>query len=266
MKSGVVGKVSRMRAITTFIGLAAVVSLAGCGKKGPLVYPDMLLPGPPQAVLLDQSGEFLRLSFDLPTKDRTGKSLKEELQSVVVLRKSVASGGCSSCLDEYRQMLAIDPANPVPAQRKGNRIVWIDQQTGLGEIYQYRIKIVQRGGEAGSLADTIKAKVQMPPAAPGLEARQEFGGVVVVTVSPKALVDTTELVGYQLYRASYDNINDMEPLGGLTNELRFVDQSVQRGMVYRYAARTFVRQKGDKGLQMESSISNVVEVVIKDDM
>lgn len=252
-----------MRAATISIGLAAVMSLAACGKKGPLIYPDMLLPGPPQAVVLDQSGPFLRLSFDLPTKDRTGKPLKEELESIVVLRKVLDRQSCDSCLDEYRQMLRVDPKHPEPAVRQGDRIVWVDRDTRPdGRRYQYRIKIVQKGGEAGSVVNTIATALHASPQAPGIQAKPIYGGMVQIEISA-TLPDGMALVGYQLYRSGGPDSSGLQPLGGLLRERRYTDQTVQIGSVYRYAARLVVRPIKEKGANLESELSEVVEVAVK---
>lgn len=265
MKSDAVGKVSRTRTAAALLGLAAVVSLAGCGKKGPLIYPDMLLPGPPQAVSLEQSGPFLRLSFDLPTKDRTGKVLKEELESIVVLRKVLDERSCSSCLDAYQQMLRVDPKYPAPATRQGDRISWIDQDTRPnGQRYQYRIKIVQKGGEAGSVVDTIATALHTPPAAPVIQARSVFGGMVQIEFSA-TVPEGMALVGYQLYRSGGPENSSLQPLGGLLRDRRYTDQSVQIGSTYRYAARLVIRPAKVRGANLESELSGVVEVIVKDE-
>lgn len=252
-----------MRAATVCAGLAAVMSLAACGKKGPLIYPDMLLPGPPQAVVLDQSGPYLRLSFDLPTKDRTGKALKEELESIVILRKVLERHDCNSCLDEYQQMLRVDPKLPAPAIRQGDRIIWVDRDTRPdGRRYQYRVKIAQKGGDAGSVVNTIASALHAPPAAPVVQTRPVFGGMVQVEISA-ILPEGMALVGYQLYRSGGPDNSDLQPLGGLLRERRYTDQTVQIGSVYRYAARLVVRPIKEKGANLESELSEAVEVAVK---
>jgi len=53
--------------------LSTVVFLsAGCGKKGPLIYPDMLIAQAPKNITLEQTGSALRISFDMPEKDQSG--------------------------------------------------------------------------------------------------------------------------------------------------------------------------------------------------
>ena len=253
-----------MRLTTAVIALSTLLAVAGCGKKGPLIYPDMLLPAPPQAVVLDQSGPFLRLSFDLPQKDRSGNKLTESLESIVLLRKAVDSQSCGSCPDSYQVMARIDPQNPAPAIRQGSRIVWTDQNVAPGEQrYQYRIKIVQKDGEAGSFVDTIPAAVSVPPAAPVVQARPVFGGMIVVDISSELTTGTT-LVGYQLYRASSGD-TELTPLGGLVHDLPYTDRSVQLDMTYRYAAKQVVRPLSGNGVQLESDLSAIVEVTVTED-
>jgi len=253
-----------MKLTTAAIALFTLLAVAGCGKKGPLVYPDMLLPTPPQAVMLDQSGPFLRISFDLPQKDRSGNKLTESLESIILLRKVVDSQSCGSCLDNYQLMARIDPQHPAPAIRHGSRIVWIDKDVLPGEQrYQYRIKVVQKDGEAGSFADTIPAAVGVPPAAPVVKARPVFGGMIVVDISSE-LPAGTALVGYQIYRAASGD-PELTPLGGLVRDLPYTDQTVQLGMTYRYAATQVVRPLSGNGVQRESDLSAIVEVMAEAD-
>ncbi len=243
------------------MALLTLSMLVGCGKKGPLIYPDLLLPGPPQAVSLEQTGSHLRLAFDLPSKDRSGKALKEPVQSILVYRRVLDQQSCSSCLDTYQTVVRIDPKHPAPAQRQGEHITWIDQdvQPG-GRLYQYRVKTLQPGSEAGAAIDTIPVALQEPPAPPALLARSVFGGIIALELSADA-PHGTSVVGYRLYRSTGAE-TALQPLG-LSYNGHYEDQSVQQGISYRYAARSVVRHTAT-GVLLESNLSPAVPAIARD--
>ena len=67
------------------VAASAAMLMTGCGKKGPLIYPDMLIAQPPQQLKVEQSGAVLRLSFNLPDKDRSGRKL-EDVEAILLGR------------------------------------------------------------------------------------------------------------------------------------------------------------------------------------
>lgn len=250
-----------MRATVAVIALSTLSMLSGCGKKGPLIYPDLLLSAPPQAVSLEQTGSHLRLAFDLPSRDRSGRALKEPVQSILVYRKVLDRQSCSSCLDSYQTVLSIDPKHPAPAQRQGARITWVDHNVRPGgQLYQYRVKVAEPGSEAGAAVDTVPVAIQEPPATPALLARPVFGGIIALELSAD-IPHGTSLVGYRLYRSTASE-SDMQPLG-LSYNGRYEDQNVERGISYRYAARLVVRHAAS-GMLLESDLSPAVAVVAQD--
>jgi predicted small lipoprotein YifL len=240
--------------------MAALLVASGCGKKGPMLYPDVLIAQPPQQVTIEQSGATLRLSFDLPTKDLAGRKL-EDLEAVQIARRVYQNNDCVSCQDQFIDLLKIDLALPAPAQRMGNRIVWVDSDIRSGERYQYRLKMVQKGGVAGGVATSPMAKIQPLPPVPVVKAHAVFGGLIVVVLEGKPPLDTS-LAGYRLYRA--DGKAPAQPLAVLAaGTSRYEDQAVQHGVVYRYGARMLVKR--EDGVVAESESSELVSISVVDD-
>lgn len=244
----------------TILLMSALLMASGCGKKGPMLYPDQLIAQPPQQIAIEQNGASLRLSFDLPTRDLAGRKL-EDLEAVQIARRVYQDKDCVSCQDKFVELQKIDLAFPAPAQRMGNRIVWVDSDTRSGEQYQYRLKMVQRGGVTGGVATSLMARIEHPPPAPVLRARSAFGGLIIVELEGKP-PQGTSLAGYRLYRA--DGAAPVQPLAVLAGGTsRYEDQAVQQGIVYRYGSRMMVK-RGD-GVVAESESSEMVSISVADD-
>lgn len=240
--------------------VSVLVLMSGCGKKGPLLYPDMLVAQPPQQLKVEQSGSRLRLTFDLPEKDLSGRKL-EDLEAVLVGRRVYQELDCISCQDQYQNLQKIDPVLPAPAQRHGNRIVLIDADVRAGERYQYRLQTVQKGGITGNATVTAVTALLSPPAAPGLKASVAFGGFVVLDITGM-LSQGTSLVGYTVYRAEGDGV--LVPITSLASDVtHYEDQSIQRNHTYRYAVSTVVKRSD--GVVAESELSAPVTLTVADD-
>ena len=239
--------------------ITALLISAGCGKKGPLLYPDMLVAQPPQQLKLEQNGSTLRLSFDLPDKDLSGRKL-EDLEAVLIGRRVYQENDCVSCQDQYQTLQKLDPTFPAPAQRQGNRIILVDTDVRNGERYQYRLQTVQKGGIAGKATTTAMVKLLAAPKTPQLKARSAFGGFIVLDIN-SVIQQNATLVGYTIYRA--EGAGALVPVTTLIGVTHYEDQAVQRGVAYRYAASVVVKRAD--GMLSESELSATVDVSIADD-
>jgi len=241
------------------MAVSAALLITGCGKKGPLIYPDMLIAQPPQQLKVEQSGSVLRLSFDLPDKDRSGRKL-EDLEAILIGRRVYHENDCVSCQDQYQALHKIDPAFPSPAQRQGNRIVVVDTDVSNGERYQYRLQTVQKGGITGSATTTAMVKLLAAPKPPELKARSAFGGFIALDINSLAQQGAT-LVGYTIYRG--EGSGTVVPLTTLTGTAHYEDQAVQRGVLYRYAATVVVKRVD--GMLVESEPCTAITISMVDD-
>jgi predicted small lipoprotein YifL len=239
---------------------SAALLMTGCGKKGPLIYPDMLIAQPPQQLKVEQRGSALRLSFDLPDKDRSGRKL-QDLEAILIGRRVYQENDCVSCQDQYQAFQKVDPAFPAPAQRQGNRLVVVDTDVRNGERYQYRLQTVQKGGITGSVTTTAMVKLLAAPHPPELKARSAFGGFISLDLASVAQQDAA-LVGYTIYRG--EGAGALVPLTTLTGgTTHYEDQAVQRGVTYRYAASVVVKRAD--GMLAESEPSAAVAISVADD-
>lgn len=255
MKSGVAVRGADVTGTRAVLCLAGALLLSGCGKKGPLVYPDQLLPGPPPAVVLEQTGSKLRLAVTVPSRDRRDRPLREPVASLVVLKKV----SCAQCPDDFREVQRFAVNRPASDER----VVWIDTDVRPGDyLYQYRVISLQRDGDAGTSLDTQAVALQPVPMTPTVLARPAFGSVVAITLAAD-VPDGTTRVGFRLYRAAVGAEAEFSPVGSLISDDRYIDQEVRRDTAYRYAARQVVRHTSS-GLYLESELSLPVTVTVQD--
>jgi predicted small lipoprotein YifL len=64
-----------------------LLSASGCGKKGPLLYPDMLVPAAVSALTASQSGTNVKIAFELPGKDLAGRPIRDLAGATVFKRE-----------------------------------------------------------------------------------------------------------------------------------------------------------------------------------
>lgn len=244
--------------------LATAVILSACGKKGPLVYPDMLVPAAPADIAAQQRGDSVKLSFVLPSRDMAGRNLSD-LAGVKIHKHDGALGqapACSSCSADFVLFRTVN-LEPLPpdVQRYGSLMLLLDGDVQVGRTYSYRVTAFTSGNQEGGAA-TASAGLLLPPSPPVLKATSQPTDVQLEfsTMPPREGV----VVGYNLYRSTKGVPFPLLPLNNvpLTGN-SYVEQGLQRSVIYVYAARSLVRLAS--GVTVESGASNVVEAALKDD-
>lgn len=227
----------------------ASLLLVGCGKKGPLLHPDLLIAQPPHQVQVEQADTALRITFVLPEKDQAGRPLAD-LEAVRVARKVCTQSDCRGCLEPYQELQRIDLALPAPAERAGSRVSWTDNGVRQGEVVQYQLVSEQKGNVKGGAVQSLPARLTAAVPPPVCTGKAVFGGMIQLNCS-STYSGTGRLQGYLVYRA--EGQGPMLFLTRLEPGKVYADQSVSRGVVYRY---TFKQQfRREDGLIQESAFS-----------
>jgi predicted small lipoprotein YifL len=241
------------------------LAMTACGKRGALVYPDMLVPAAPTAASAIQSGSGVKIQFDAPTSDRAGNRLNN-LAGLKISKSesdSAPEQTCRSCMNDYRlfRKLYLDLL-PNGVQRFGNRLVVLDGDVSAGWRYSYVVVPFTKDGVDGVSSAPLVVQVVKAVPAPILHA-ESCPTEIKLTFSGLLPVEG-DLAGYNLYRAPQNDpfphrpINK-EPLGGK----EYIDSGLARGVVYHYLARAAVRLPS--GVVVESLVSNEVQGMLKDD-
>lgn len=248
----------------TALLLGCSLLVAACGRKGPLIYPDMLVPAAPSAVAAQQVGAGVKLQFTLPDKNRSGKSL-HGLAEVRINKRSLESGQkdvCRSCTSDYALFKTIYLAHlPTDIQRFGNSLVLLDSDVAAGSSYSYRLVPFTDDGIEGAAATTADVRMTPPLLAPEIQI-ESLPTEIRLKISQKLPV-SGQLLGFNLYRYT-GGIKSFQPINKvLFNGVEYIDASIERDTKYRYTVRSVI--KNVAGDLIESSESAEVEGVLKND-
>jgi len=245
--------------------LCVVSALTACGKKGPLIYPDMLVPASPANVSAQQSGSSIKLSFVIPSRDLGGRAIAG-VSGITIIRRDEPSGrgaACNSCMSDFAPFRKLNlDLLPTGVQRYGNLLVLLDGDVQAGRTYTYRLTAVTRDDQEGALSVPVAAEMVTPPLPPVLqvisqptEIHLEFAGLLPVEGA---------VSGYNVYRTLKGDAFPLLPLNREPlSDNRFVDAGLERGTVYVYGVRAVVRMPS--GSRVEGLLSNEAEGRLKDD-
>jgi predicted small lipoprotein YifL len=243
--------------------LFAALILTGCGKKGPLIYPDMLVPAAPADVTAQQSGGNVRLAFTLPTKDRSGRP-HTDIAGVKILKRDSLPGlkqVCTACTSDFTLFKKWFIDVPDGTQRAGNRVVLLDGAVQAGRSYTYTFTAFAKDEIDGAVSSQITVDVVQPPLPPVLTA---LSHPTEISLQFDSSPLEGAFVGYSLYRTvKGESFTYMPYVSSPLAVSRYTDMGLDRGTAYLYAARTVVRLPS--GALVESVLSNEVEGKLRDD-
>jgi predicted small lipoprotein YifL len=242
-----------------------IFCLTGCGKKGALIYPDMLVPVAPTATTASQIGGSAKLQFVLPARDRTGRTL-HDLAGVKISKRTSESQdlqSCSSCMTDYHlfRKLYLD----VPTEgvlRFGNSILVLDGDVNAGKTYSYIVVPYTKEGFDGIASPQTSVTIVQPTPPPVLDSESFPTEIRLSFVS--SLPVAGSFIGYNIYRTTQQNeatylpIN-REPFTGAV----YIDSALARNTRYYYVARTVLTL--ESGSVVESLVSNAVDGMLKND-
>lgn len=242
-----------------------IFSLTACGKKGALIYPDLLMPAAPTEISANQIGTTARLQFVLPDNDRAGRKLIDLAGVKISKLESDSPQGqtCNSCMTDYRlfRKLYLDLLTD-GAQRYNNRILILDGDVDSGKTYSYSVVPFTRDGVDG-LASPPASVTLIKPTLPPILHAESFPTEIrisIVSLPPVA----GRLIGYNVYRSTQKDVIPYLPINRepLTSN-DFVDGGLERNVKYYYFGRTLVIF--ESGSMVESPVSNVVDGTLKND-
>ncbi|MDR3580639.1 MAG: fibronectin type III domain-containing protein [Oryzomonas sp.] len=220
----------------------ALLSASGCGKKGALLYPDMLVPAAVSALTVSQSGTSVKIAFELPGKDLAGRPLKDLAGATIFKRveSSLQQPDCPACTDDFRIFRKVYLDLPDTTQIYGNKMVLLDGETSRNTAYSYYVVPFVRDNSVGANSAPVRVRVTLPPLPPVLqvlpaptEIKLEF-----VALAP----DEGTLAGYNVYRGAKDEPMPYLPLNNEPlKDTVYVDSGLERKVTYRYVVRSVVR-------------------------
>ena len=235
-----------------------LLSVSGCGKKGSLLYPDMLVPVAVSALTVSQSGENVKIDFELPNKDLSGRTLRN-LAGVTVFKReesSLQQPDCPACTDDFHLFRKIYLDLPDTTRIYGNKMVLLDGETRINAAYSYYVVPFLRDNTVGTSSAPVRVRVTPPPLPPVLRVLPAPTEIKLDFVAPAP--PEGSLVGYNVYRHAKDEPmpylpQNKEPLAVTV----YVDSGLERKRTYCYVVRAVVRMPW--GGIAESMASNEAE-------
>jgi len=237
--------------------LCLTVTLAGCGKKGPLVPPEALVPAPIADLRVEQKGEQFLVFWSRPLKEEGGGALKD-LAGFRLFRREVLPPGedCEECATAYRLVVGVDLEYPQGVAVLGNGYLFIDDDLTAGKTYRYKVLSVKKDGTASRTSNLAGRKKVPFPLPPVLKAASNLSGVVLEwgNVPPPA---NGRIEGYNVYRKQSGENICCSPLNGTpVREATYEDKRLEWGKRYDYVVRTVALVEGET---VESRPSNEIQ-------
>lgn len=247
------------RLITGMLIIAA--ALSGCGKKGPLIPPEGLVPAPIANLALAQKGSAVQVSWSAPGKQEGGGRL-QDLGGFLLFRRAVLppAEDCEDCAGAYRQLARIDLEYPQGARRAGSLWIYDDHDLKQGAVFQYKVRSFTGQGVLSKDSNKARRAVHTPPFPPVLETVPSTEAVMLnfVALPP----EEGSLTGYNVYRARKGGELPLTPLNKVPvtgNSYR--DDGAVPGVSYDYAV-TSVAAVGE--VTVESARSNLVSAALQE--
>jgi predicted small lipoprotein YifL len=237
--------------------LILVFLLAACGKRGPLVPPEALVPSPIKDLRVEQKGNRFQVCWSPPARQEWGGPL-DGLAGFRVFRREVLppAEDCEECPTAYRTVKTVDPDYLQDVRRSGSLFCFLDGDLADGTTYQYKAVSFQKDGVASRDSNKVRRKKIPPPAPPELSAVSIPDGVRL-RIKPGALPPAGELEGFTVYRKQVAEVMPLNPIALVTADAAsFADPQMEHGVKYLYGVRSLAKIDGER---VESDLSNEVE-------
>lgn len=239
------------------IALPVFTVIAACGKRGPLVAPEALVPAPIKDLRVEQKGNRFLVCWSAPGKEEWGGPLKG-LAGFQVFRREVLppDEDCETCPSAYGLLRTVDPEYLQDVLRSGSFFCFFDSDLKDGRTYQYKVVTMDKEGSVSKDSNRAWRKKTAPVLPPRLAGEPAPRGVVI-RWQPVVLPPGSTLEGFAVYRRQSGA--DVMPLFPLTvvkgDTFSFEDPQMEHGVQYFYAVRTVAGLDGER---VESDLSNEV--------
>jgi predicted small lipoprotein YifL len=257
-----------MRATRIMAVFAAVLCLAGCGRKGALIIPGAVLPAAVSDLSAEPKGNAVILSFGIPKKTNRDTQFTN-LAGFDIFRAEL-SPDVAECPCQFERVATIPIAGgqASTAVMTENRAVWVDADPRLkvNMKYAYKVAAVNTDNFSGPQSKPVYAVLLSLAAAPkGLTAQPADKAAklawepVNTTVQDAPLVD---IAGYNIYRSDKEGGKpDKKVNTDPVREASLRDSGLENGRKYWYSVAAV---RGVQKPLTEGARSETVSVVPAD--
>ncbi|OEU45099.1 MAG: hypothetical protein BBJ60_01220 [Desulfobacterales bacterium S7086C20] len=134
--------------------LAFLLFHGGCGRKGPPVPPETVIPPAIKDLKAEVIGEKVWLNWSVPTKDG---SVFDGIEGFKVFRHEAGDSTetCSGCPIPFSGLAEIKLDSSEPARIEGNVVTFYDR-VKPGYKYAYKVKVYHKSGGVSNDSNIVK--------------------------------------------------------------------------------------------------------------
>jgi hypothetical protein len=137
--------------VSFFLCLLSISILPACGRKTPILPPELAAPESIGDLTLAVDNKGITLQWDRPQEDAGGKTM-QDLGGFVVLRATQADQGQAS---EFTKIATIEIEDRERFQ-KTKKFTYTDAQLTAGTLYRYRVQAFTLDGYYSSPSNTVE--------------------------------------------------------------------------------------------------------------
>ena len=236
-----------------FFSLSLFLLWVACGKKGPPVSFDRIVPEVITDLKASVREGWVILQWSLPEENTDGSKLVD-LVGFTVLRGSDHWEECRTCPETLVPIAEFGLGSGEDHWIQANRVFWADKGLRAGNKYIYRVLATNRRGHFGQESNRVEVLWDIPPPPPKQLRGVAGDGAVELKWAP-----VEDAVGYNLYRSDRGEAFPLRPLNPKPIEdTRYRDTHVVNNRDYQYVVRS-VRKAG--GTLIEGGNSTPIIVV-----
>jgi len=236
--------------------LCVPLLLTACGRTGPLIPPEALVPAAVTDLRVEQKGADFLVSWSRPTEEKGGRSLKE-LAGFRLFKREVLPPGedCEDCPSAYRLEKSVDLEFPEGIGIAGTRYVYADADTVEGKTYRYKVVSFKKDGTVSPQSNKGTRKRVALPRPPVVTLSSSLNGVTLKWSGAQPPAGG-RLEGYVIYRKRESETGYANPLNSVPEKgPAYEDKRVEWGSRYDYVVRSVAVVDGET---VESAPSNEV--------
>ncbi len=240
-------------ALLVFLAIHAV----NCGKVGPPLPPEVLIPKPVTDLTSRQIGNDIKLSWSLPTLNLNGTKATT-LQRMDVYRQIVpvaaTAPGAEEISKQFRgsRIMSIDTLH-LDAFRESGLVVFVDKFPGLNletlrtSELRYAVRVMNKKRQDAGFSNIIaRPWLAVPPGIPHIDFKAEETVIILSWEAPlQTGPSASAVVRYNIYRGQQSQGVPVAPLNEKPiPETRYEDRQFQFGTTYYYTVRSVVQAGG----------------------
>lgn len=220
----------------TIIMLTAILILSGCGKKGPPVPWETVVPKRIVDLEAISREERLLLEWTSP-KENTDKSPLIDLAKFQILRSegTLIAGDCRGCGEKIKMIYEMKLDGKEEMWGKKISVFFEDQEAR--KVYVYQVVSVNRRGHPSSPSNPVWVYWDYPPQSPRMVSGERGDKRVDLYWEP-----VEGATGYNIYRRGEEEEFSLRPLSREPLTVpQYTDLSVENEKRYIYSVRAMKR-------------------------